>query len=470
MPNDNQQSLLRQLPKVDQLLLRDEVQALSTKYPRALIVEAVQQAIQESRTRILASDHGQPAPDVSADTHIVRTTEILKQVFAPSPVRVVNATGIIVNTGLGRSLMSARAAKRMYEAATRHCALEVDVASGERGVRDANLSELVRRLTKAEAAIVVNNNAGALLIALNALAEGREVIVSRGELVEIGGSFRIPDVMKKSGCQLVEVGTTNKTRASDYDEAINDNTGLLLKAHTSNFRIVGFHEEVSLAELVELGRKRTVPVMEDLGSGAFIDVSPYGIQKEPLVQDSVATGADVVTFSGDKLLGGPQAGLLVGRKAAIQKIRKNALYRALRCDKTTIAALEETLRTYFDPEQAIKEIPTLAAIAASVKEVERKAKKLLRKLGEWKSVDFSIEKGQSQVGGGALPTEFIETRLVAIRPKQLGLQQVAKRLRINDELCVFARVQNDAVLLDMRTVLDDEIDDLAVAVEDALTS
>ena len=467
MPTRNPQARLRQLPKVDQLLLHDELTALRDTHGHSLAVEAVQQAIQESRTRLLANDD---TVEVSAEAHVARATEIIREVTRPTPVRVINATGIIVNTGLGRSLMSKRAAQRMFEAATRHCALEVDVASGERGVRDANLSALMRRLTKAEAAIVVNNNAGALLIALNALAEGKEVIVSRGELVEIGGSFRIPDVMKKSGCKLVEVGTTNKTRASDYAEAITENTGLLLKAHTSNFRIVGFHEEVSLAELVQLGAKHNVPVMEDLGSGAFIDVSRYGIQKEPLVQESVAAGADVVTFSGDKLLGGPQAGLIVGRQAAIQKIRKNALYRALRCDKTTIAALEETLRTYFDPAQAIKEIPTLAAIAAPVKEVERKAKKLLRKLGALTSATFTIERGQSQVGGGALPTEFIETRLVAIRPQQLGLLQVARLLRVNDAHCVFARVQNDAVLLDLRTVLDDEIAALAETVEDALTS
>lgn len=467
--NDQQQQLLRQLPKVDKLLADERIIEQMNGQPRRVVVAAVQQAIEETRRGVLEGT----IEVVTAESVLARVLALIEEQSRPTPRRVINATGIIVNTGLGRSLLSDRAVKRLVEAATMHSALEVDVETGERGHRDLHIAHLICRLTGAEMATVVNNNAGAVLIALNELASGKEVIVSRGELVEIGGSFRIPDVMAKSGAKLVEVGTTNKTRVSDYEKAINENTALLLKVHTSNFRVVGFTESASVQELVELGARYKIPVMEDLGSGAFVDVSRYGIAAEPLVQESVAAGVDVVTFSGDKLLGGPQAGLIAGKKHAVNRIRRNPLYRALRCDKLTIAALEGTLRAYFDPEQAVREIPTLQAIAASVEELKRRAKRVVRLLTtddagrKTQDVEVTIEKGVSQVGGGALPTEYLPTRLVALRPKQISVDELSRRLRIG-EPSVFARIQNDALLLDMRTVREGELKELAEAVRRAL--
>jgi L-seryl-tRNA(Ser) seleniumtransferase len=469
--NEQQQQLLRQLPKVDKLLADERIVEQMNGHPRSVVVSAVQLILDETRKAILSAEDGtarRPFPTVSHDDVVARVIALIEEQSRPTPRRVINATGIIVNTGLGRSLLSDRAVERLIEAATIHSALEVDVETGERGHRDLHIANLICRLTGAEMATVVNNNAGAVLIALNELADGKEVIVSRGELVEIGGSFRIPDVMAKSGAKLVEVGTTNKTRIGDYEKAINENTALLLKVHTSNFRVVGFTESVSVTELVELGARYKIPVMEDLGSGAFVDVSRYGIAAEPLAQESVAAGADVVTFSGDKLLGGPQAGLIAGKKAAVNRIRRNPLYRALRCDKLTIAALEGTLRAYFDPEQAVREIPTLQAIAAPVEELKRRAKRLTRFLnGLDAAADIAIEKGTSQVGGGALPTEYLPTRLVALRPKQISVDELSRRLRLG-EPSIFARIQNDALLLDMRTVRERELKELAEAVRRAL--
>ena len=474
--NEQQQQLLRQLPKVDKLLADERIVEQMNGHPRSVVVAAVQLILDETRKAILSAEDGtaqHPFPSVSHDDVVARVIALIEEQSRPMPRRVINATGIIVNTGLGRSLLSDRAVQRLVEAATMHSALEVDVETGERGHRDLHIANLICRLMGAEMATVVNNNAGAVLIALNELADGKEVIVSRGELVEIGGSFRIPDVMSKSGAKLVEVGTTNKTRVSDYEKAITENTALLLKVHTSNFRVVGFTESASVQELVALGARYKIPVMEDLGSGAFVDVSRYGIAAEPLVQESVAAGADVVTFSGDKLLGGPQAGLIAGKKAAVNRIRRNPLYRALRCDKLTIAALEGTLRAYFDPEQAVKEIPTLQAIAAPVEELKRRGKRLVRLLTtdnagrKTHDVDMTIEKGTSQVGGGALPTEYLPTRLVALRPTHISVDELSRRLRLG-EPSVFARIQNDALLLDMRTVRERELKELAEAVRRAL--
>ncbi len=480
--NEQQQQLLRQLPKVDKLLADERIVEQMNGQPRSVVVAAVQQAIEEARQGIITAEGTaqRPFPTVSHDDVVARVIALIEEQSRPTPRRVINATGIIVNTGLGRSLLSDRAVNRLVEAATMHSALEVDVETGERGHRDLHIANLICRLTGAEMATVVNNNAGAVLIALNELADGKEVIVSRGELVEIGGSFRIPDVMSKSGAKLVEVGTTNKTRISDYEKAINENTALLLKVHTSNFRVVGFTESASVQELVALGARYKIPVMEDLGSGAFVDVSRYGIAAEPLVQESVAAGVDVVTFSGDKLLGGPQAGLIAGKKAAVNRIRRNPLYRALRCDKLTIAALEGTLRAYFDPDQAVREIPTLQAIAATVEALNRRARRLVRLLttdhrpqttddAERKThdVEITIEKGTSQVGGGALPTEYLPTRLVALRPPHISVDELSRRLRLG-EPSVFARIQNDALLLDMRTVRERELKELAEAVRRAL--
>jgi L-seryl-tRNA(Ser) seleniumtransferase len=339
----------------------------------------------------------------------------------------------------------------------------VDEVTGERSFRDLRVEKLLCLLTGAEAATVVNNNAAAVLLILNTLAEGREVIVSRGELVEIGGSFRIPEILRKSGATLVEVGTTNKTRLSDYERAITERTALLLKVHQSNFRIIGFTEQVRLDELVALGRKHNLPVVEDLGSGALADVSRVGIEKEPLVQESVKAGADLVSFSGDKLLGGPQAGIVVGRKELIAQLRRNPLYRAFRCDKLTFAALEATLLSYFDEDGAWREIPTLQQVALSEAEIKRRGRKVVRWLGRlgMPKEAVSLRPSTSQVGGGALPDQFLPTWCVVVTPCEGdSAEALAQRLRVGNP-SVFCRIQKDALWFDLRTVLPEELRELA---------
>lgn len=454
------QSLLRQLPAVHEVLQTETAQRLMRELPRAVVTEAVRKTLDKFRQQILSGD-GLEVP--TAEQVAQQAQSVLWREVIPLMPRVINATGIIVHTGLGRSLLSQRAVQRLVEVATHPCALEVDEVTGERSFRDLRVEKLLCLLTGAEAATVVNNNAAAVLLILNTLAEGREVIVSRGELVEIGGSFRIPEILRKSGALLVEVGTTNKTRLSDYERAINERTALLLKVHQSNFRIIGFTEQVSLEELVALGRKYSLPVVEDLGSGALADVSKAGIEKEPMVQESVKAGADLVSFSSDKLLGGPQAGIVVGRKDLIAQLRRNPLYRTFRCDKLTFAALEATLLSYFDEEQAWREIPTLQQIALSPQEVKRRAKQVaqrLQKLGVPKEA-VSVQPSTSQVGGGALPDQFLPTWCVVVRPKEGdSADNFAQRLRLGNP-AVFCRIQKDALWFDIRTVLPDELKELA---------
>jgi L-seryl-tRNA(Ser) seleniumtransferase len=454
------QSLLRQLPAVHEVLQTETAQRLMRELPRAVVTEAVRKTLDKFRQQILSGD-GLEVP--TAEQVAQQAQSVLWREVIPLMPRVINATGIIVHTGLGRSLLSQRAVQRLVEVATHPCALEVDEVTGERSFRDLRVEKLLCLLTGAEAATVVNNNAAAVLLILNTLAEGREVIVSRGELVEIGGSFRIPEILRKSGAVLVEVGTTNKTRLSDYERAINERTALLLKVHQSNFRIIGFTEQVSLEELVALGRKYSLPVVEDLGSGALADVSKAGIEKEPMVQESVKAGADLVSFSSDKLLGGPQAGIVVGRKDLIAQLRRNPLYRTFRCDKLTFAALEATLLSYFDEEQAWREIPTLKQIALSPQEVKRRAKQVaqrLQKLGVPKEA-VSVQPSTSQIGGGALPDQFLPTWCVVVRPKEGdSADNFAQRLRLGNP-AVFCRIQKDALWFDIRTVLPDELKELA---------
>lgn len=462
----DKQTLLRQLPAVHEVLQTATAQNLMRELPRTIVTEAARKAIDKFRQQILSSD-GSQVP--TAEEVAQLAASILWREVIPLMPRVINATGIVVHTGLGRSLLSQKAVKRLVDVATRPCALEVDEVTGERSFRDLRVEKLLCMLTGAEAATVVNNNAAAVLLILNTLAEGREVIVSRGELVEIGGSFRIPEILRKSGAILVEVGTTNKTRLSDYERAINERTALLLKVHQSNFRIIGFTEQVSLEELVALGRKYNLPVVEDLGSGAFVDVSRVGIEKEPLVQESVRAGADLVSFSGDKLLGGPQAGIVVGRKDLILQLRRNPLYRAFRCDKLTFAALEATLLSYFDEERAWSEIPTLQQIGLGEREVKKRAQKVARhllKLGLPKEV-VSVQPSTSQVGGGALPDQFLPTWCVVVRPRESDNPDAfAQRLRLG-EPSVFCRIQKDALWFDLRTVLPDELSELAECIAKA---
>jgi L-seryl-tRNA(Ser) seleniumtransferase len=357
----------------------------------------------------------------------------------------------------------------MIEISKAYSNLEFDLDLGERGSRYSHVEEILCRLAGAESALVVNNNAGAVLVALNTLAEGREVIVSRGELVEIGGAFRIPDVMRRSGALLREVGTTNRTYLRDYQNAINSQTALLLKVHTSNFRVMGFASDVSLQDLVQLGRQFNLPVMDDLGSGCLIDLTPYGLEKEPTVQETTKMGVDLVTFSGDKLLGGPQAGIILGKKSLLDAIKNNPLTRALRIDKLTLAALESTLLLYLDEERVMEEVPTLRMLKVDRTILKKRGRRLLKRLAGTleNKVEINLREDVSQVGGGALPLQELQTIVLAIKPVDFSVNRLEENLR-KGQPPIVSRISKDELILDMRTVFDEEIPLLAAGIEKAL--
>ncbi len=410
------------------------------------------------RQTILA---GEPLAFSLADRQIVlqHLIKFVRQYHRPCLRRVINASGVIIHTNLGRSLLPTASRQVLLDASSHPSNLELNLESGKRGSRYQHVDALLCELTGAEAALVVNNNAAAVLLALDTLAKGKEAIVSRGQLVEIGGSFRIPDIMARSGARLVEVGCTNRTHLADYQQAIGPETALLLRVHCSNYRIIGFTGEVSSTDLAALGRERGIPTMEDLGSGCLVDLSRFGLVKEPTVQETVASGMDIVSFSGDKLLGGPQAGILLGKKSWIDVIKANPLNRALRIDKLTLAALELVLRLYLDESLALREIPTLAMIAASKEVIRARATRLLAACEQQLSADCACElvRCQSQVGGGAMPGQSLDSWAVALRPSLLKISQVEHRLR-QAELPVIARIEEDRLLFDLRTVADEELE------------
>jgi L-seryl-tRNA(Ser) seleniumtransferase len=441
--------LLKRIPAVSLLVEQQEFKRLLKDHSRPFLVRVVREVLDEIRRAILEGGEPDMAPP-----EIWRAVERkLNERSVRSLKRVVNGTGVIVHTNLGRSLLAREALEAVSEVAAHYSNLEFDLKVGERGSRYTHVEEILKELTGAEAALVVNNNAAAVLLALNTLARGREVIVSRGQLIEIGGSFRIPEVMARSGAVLREVGTTNKTRLQDYEAAVSEHTALLLKVHTSNYRILGFTAEVALEELVALGRRTNLPVMEDLGSGCFVDVSPFGLEKEPTVQEVIRAGADVVTFSGDKLLGGPQAGIIVGRKSYIQSLRSNPLNRALRIDKMTLAALEATLRLYQNEELALKEIPTLSAIASSPAKLKAKARAWLRRLTRRPAPALSVEiiPCVSQVGGGALPLAELPSYALAFTSEKESAAELERRFRFYSPP-IIGRIEKERFLLDVRTL------------------
>ena len=463
----DKQILFRKLPAVDQLLANPVVEKALVSHPKGLVLKAINQVLDGFRTDIREGNIVEPGPELDVDPVSLRVLERLELISMPSLRNVINATGVVVHTNLGRSILPERALEKFRSIAGGYSNLEYDLENGKRGSRYVHVEEILKELTSAEAAMVVNNNAAAVLIALETLAKDREVVVSRGQLVEIGGSFRIPDVMRKSGAKMVEVGTTNKTHLKDYEEVIGSQTALLLKVHTSNFQVVGFTEEVPMPELVKLGERHGIPVMEDLGSGCLVDFSNYGLIKEPTVQKSLAQGANLVTFSGDKLLGGPQAGIILGRRDLITAIRRNQLTRALRIDKLTLVALEETLRLYRDQRVAMKEIPTLVMICQSYDSLREKADRLYKLVSDIKSNNFSIEliDGDSKVGGGALPLQELKSRLLCLIPKRLSSQQMEARLRVYASP-VITRVERDRVMFDVRTIQEREFEIIAQAVKD----
>jgi L-seryl-tRNA(Ser) seleniumtransferase len=461
------QTLLKKIPAVDRLLLNPKMSEASSIFPRALILKAVNQVLDELRTRIQKGEDVEDQSELSIDTLSNRIVSRLELISRPSLRPVINATGVVIHTNLGRSILPEKVLRKFRSLAGGYSNLEYNLDQGARGSRYSHVEGILKELTSAEAAMVVNNNAAAVLIALETLAKGREVVVSRGQLVEIGGSFRIPDVMRKSGAKMVEIGTTNKTHLRDYEQVIGPETALLLKVHTSNFQIVGFTDEVSVSELSPLGRQYGIPVMEDLGSGCLVDFSEYGLIKEPTVHDVLAHGADLVTFSGDKLLGGPQAGIILGRKDLVDAIKRNQLCRALRIDKLTLLALEETLRLYRDERIAVKEIPTLKMICQSHSSLEKKAGRLLKLVGELKTENFSIElsEGNSKVGGGALPLLELSSCLLCLVPGKLSTQFMERWLRALDPP-VITRLEKERVLLDVRTIQEKDLKTIAQAISE----
>ncbi len=462
----DKQRLLRRLPAVDKLL---EATGMPPEIPRRVLTAAIRHILDDLRNRIVSDAGDMDEGQLEVQTLAGKALEAARAALAPRLKRTINATGVVVHTNLGRSRLAEKAIEKVVEAARHYSNLEFDLKLGKRGSRYSIVEELLCELSGAEAALVVNNNAGAVLLCLETLARGKEVVISRGELVEIGGSFRIPDVMAKSGALLKEVGTTNRTHPADYRRAIDENTGLLLKAHTSNYAVVGFTSSVSLAELVKIGAECRIPVMEDLGSGSFVDLSRYGLMKEPTVQESVASGADLVTFSGDKLLGGPQAGLIVGRKDLVAMIKANPLARALRIDKMTLAALEATFQLYRDIDTAVRQIPTLAALTSSLPEVEAKALQLARAFEKLGRPDLEIEVTDldSRAGGGSLPLMAIRSKGVAIRHGAMSVNQIESGLR-HARPPVIGRIENDRFIFDARTIGLDEIDLIAAAVDEML--
>jgi len=434
-------------------------EAFFAAVPQILLTESLREVIASLREEILSEEATVGSDDLNIKTLLDRIREHVKQRLSPKLKRVINGTGVVVHTNLGRSLLSEMAVKNLVAIGSRYSNLEFDLSKGIRGSRYAAVEEILCEISGGEAAMVVNNNAGAVLLCLETLASGKKVIVSRGELVEIGGSFRIPDVMAKSGAILKEVGTTNRTHRHDYEGAIENETGLLLKVHQSNYSMVGFTASVSLSELVELGRTYHIPVMEDLGSGTFIDLSKYGLMKEPTVQESVAAGADAVTFSGDKLLGGPQAGIIIGKKELLDRIKKNPLTRALRIDKLTLAALESTLSLYRDKDSAVASIPTLKMITTSLKDITKRARSLQRELKKLGSPRLRVilMDLSSRVGGGALPMLNLPSKCLGIRIEGMSANVLERFMREKTELPVIGRIEADLFILDPRTIQDEEI-------------
>jgi len=456
--DEKQQKLLRSLPGIDRILEISKNESFFLNIPKAVLVTAARIAVDEQRIAILNSIDTCDNRDIT-DSFILRfVKKHVQQIMAPNLIPVINGTGIVVHTNLGRSLLPENAVQNIISVSRKYSNLEFDLEKGKRGSRYSIVEDILCEVCGAEAAMVVNNNAAAVFICLDTMAREKEVIVSRGELVEIGGSFRIPDVMAKSGAFLKEVGTTNRTHLRDYENEIAENTALLLKVHTSNYAVLGFTASVLLKELVDLGIKNEIPVMEDLGSGSFIDFSKYGFPKEPTVQESVAAGADLVTFSGDKLLGGPQAGIILGKKAFVDRIKKNPMARVLRIDKLTLAALESVLSLYNDFDNAVEIIPTLRMLTVPLPVIEERAMKLFRMLEDIGNPGLKIRlmDMSSRAGGGSLPLLQLPSKCIGLNLENYSPNSLETFMRKNDPP-VIGRIEDDTFIIDLRTVHDDEL-------------
>lgn len=460
----NKKELLRGIPKVDEVLNQEPLLLLSEQVGAAVVKDAARSVIEDLRQNILSLDDGdvkkfdenQMSVEAAVNTTIAKLNEDAEYNLHP----VINATGTILHTNLGRAPLCKDAVDNVAKVSMGYSNLEYNVSEGKRGSRHDIVGELIAELTGAEDAMVVNNNAAATMIVLASMGAGKEIIVSRGELVEIGGAFRIPDIMEQSGATLREIGTTNKTKITDYEDAINEETGALMKVHKSNYEICGFTEEASLEELVSLGKKTGLPVIYDMGNGLMLDMSPYGL-REPNVPASLGTGIDVILFSGDKLLGGPQAGIIAGKKELIKAMKKHPLARAMRVDKMTFAALEATLRKYKDEKLALKDIPILNMISASKEDMYAKAEKLANKVRmQNRDAVIDIVEVEDQIGGGSAPMVRLPGYAVTVQVGKKSAKAMERKLRKAD-IPIVARIHDDQLLLCVRTILDDELDNVA---------
>ena len=453
--------LLSQVPAINKILLLDEIKELMNTYTEVAIKSAIKQYIEEIKQAILNEE----LSEVPSLSKIVgEVAKIVEKEDKNSLRRVINATGTILHTNLGRSLLSEKIKENIESVAFNYSNLEFDIDNKKRGSRYVHLIDIIKKLTDAEDVLVVNNNAAAVLLTLNTLVKDQEIIVSRGELVEIGGAFRIPEIIKLSGGVPVEVGTTNKTHLKDYENAITEETGALLKVHTSNYKILGFTESVSNEEISYLARENELVSINDLGSGQFVDFSKFGLPYEPTVKEILDSGIDIVTFSGDKLLGGPQAGIIVGKKKYIEKMKKNQLTRALRVDKMTLASLEATLKLYLDEKDALEHIPTLHMISLSKERLFGKADVLKTKLS---SLDFDIriEEDKAEVGGGSYPASYLESVAVKLTHRKLHATEIERRL-LEVEIPIITRIKDNSIILDMRTLRTREFDIVKAALEE----
>ena len=465
----NKGKILSKLPSVEEILNNELIIELLKKTPRKVVLDKIRYFIHEFRSNILSMEEAQ------LKDYELKHEELLYKIINSSTKymkmnlrEVINGTGVVLHTNLGRSLLCDEIKEAVWSVASGYSTLEINVANGKRGSRYSHVVDILKRITGAEDALVVNNNAAAVLLVLGTMAKNREVVISRGELVEIGGSFRVPDVMEQSGAKLVDVGSTNKTHLWDYENAIGGNTGALLKVHTSNYKILGFTKEVSLKELVELGNKRSIPVIEDLGSGVLIDLQKYGLSHEPTVQESVMAGVDVITFSGDKLLGGPQAGIIIGKTKYIEEMKKNPLTRAFRIDKLTMAALEATLKLYLDEEKAVEKIPTLKMITEKKEVIGSRAVQLHKEIEALRlSLDVMMKEDYSQVGGGSLPLEQLPTMVLSIKPRNMSVARLEERLRSNT-VPIITRVQEDQIIIDLRTIKERDYLIICEALKDSV--
>ncbi|HZN34433.1 MAG TPA: L-seryl-tRNA(Sec) selenium transferase [Pirellulaceae bacterium] len=455
-------SVLRSIPSVTELLDSPPLKSLVNRVSRNVVVSGVRQFLEDMRSQVQTAAAGVHVPTASELAQ--RIADWIATEELPSLRPVINATGILLHTGLGRAPLAEEAIAAIGEVSRGYASVELDLASGERSQRAVAVERQLTRLTGAEAAAVVNNNAGATLLTLAALATGREVIVSRGQLIEIGGSYRLPEVMTASGTVLREVGTTNKTRIGDYAAAIGEKTAALLRVHTSNYAVVGFTEETPLAELVALGRKHDLPVIDDIGSGALVDLSPYGVKGEPIAGESIRAGADLVLFSGDKLLGGPQCGIVAGRRNLVQQILKHPLTRALRVDKLTLAALAATLRLYEDPAHAERSVPLLTLLATPLENLRHRAERLAPQIQATGVAAVEVVTDRAYVGGGSLPNQSLATICLALTPATGTVDALAAALRRGTP-AVVGRIQEGRLLLDLRSVQPRDDTHLVAAVE-----